>query len=198
MKKGIAFLAISIISLFVIASPSHSAEEFSADVITTTEGMRMSGKIFWKSDRLRMDVREPQQSITITRMDKKVVWSIMPEQKIYMEMPFDPKSAAESAPKEKFKGEIERKLVGSETFDGHPTKKYLITYKEGNATSKVYQWWATDINFPVKTADLNNKWVQEYRNMKIGPQPNGLFELPSGYKKMDMPQMPTFPGGFGK
>lgn len=131
MKKGIAFLAIYMVSLFLTASPSHSAEEFSADVITTSEGMRMSGKIYWKSDRFRMDLREPQQSITITRMDKKLVWSIMPEQKMYMELPFDPRSVTESAPKEKFKGEIERKLIGSETFDGHPTKKYLITTRKG-------------------------------------------------------------------
>jgi hypothetical protein len=124
--------------------------------------------------------------IMITRMDKKIAWNIMPAQKMYMEMPVDPTNA----PKTEIKGEVDRKEVGSETVDGHPTKKYLITYKNGNKTDQVYQWMATDINFPVKTADLKNKWIQEFKNIKIGSQPDSLFEPPAGYHKMEMPAMP--------
>ncbi|MEW6107707.1 MAG: DUF4412 domain-containing protein [Nitrospirota bacterium] len=185
MYKRHLTILIFLISLFCIVASSY-AFEFSADTVMTSEGHKMTGKIYAKSDRFRMEVTKPEHMITITRMDKKVVWNIMPSEKMYMEMPFDPRQA----PKTEIIGEIDRKLMGSETIDGHPTKKYLITYRDGKRTDKVYQWWATDINFPVKTADVNNHWVQEYKNIKLGSQPNSLFEVPSGYSKMNMPAMP--------
>lgn len=92
--------------------------------------------MFAKGDHSRMEMTaEGQRMITITRVDMKVVWNLMPEEKIYMEMPLNPKEP----PKTEIKGETDRKLVGSETIDGHPTKKYIITYKEGKATENVYQ-----------------------------------------------------------
>ena len=186
MHKKIVSAILAICSILMFAGLSL-AFEFSADMVMTAESHKMAGKMFSKGERFRMEMNaQGQHMITITRTDKKVVWNIMPEQKMYMEMPFNPKDA----PKTEIKGEVDRKLVGSETIDGHPTQKYLITYKEGANTEKVYQWLATDINFPVKTADLNNKWVQEFKNVKIGSQADSLFEVPAGYMKMQMPSMP--------
>ena len=136
-----------------------------------------------------MDMKAQQEDmIVITRMDKKVVWNLMPALMMYMEMPFDLRNKPMVT--EKFDGEIERKEVGSETIDGHPAKKYLITYKSGNKTDQVYQWMATDINFPVKTAAVDGSWIQEFRNIKTGSQPVSLFEIPAGYQKMEIPGMP--------
>lgn len=176
------FVLLSFVFLF---SVNASALEFSADTITTYEGVKTTGKIYYKADKFRMDVKMPEEMITITRIDKKVLWNIMPKEKMYMEMPF----TLENKPmvEEKIDGEIERKHVGDEKMNGHPTKKYLITYKSGNIKEQMYQWWATDINFPVKTSALDGSWAQEYRNIKIGPQPDSLFEIPSGYNKLQMP-----------
>jgi len=172
----------------LLISGLADAYEFSADTIFTSEGQKMTGKIFSKSDKSRMEMNtQGHQMIMISRMDKKVAWNIMPDQKMYMEMPIDPKK---HSPKTEIKGEVERKQVGTETIDGHPTNKYLVTFKEGAETMQAYQWMATDINFPIKSADINNKWVQEYKNVKMGAQPDSLFELPPGYKKMQMPTMP--------
>ncbi|MBE0427318.1 MAG: DUF4412 domain-containing protein [Nitrospirae bacterium] len=148
---------------------------------------KTTGKIYYKSDRFRMDMKSPEQMIMITRMDKKVIWNIIPAEKMYMELPFDIKNRP--MVDEKFEGEIERKQVGNEIIDGHPCKKYLITYKSDNKKHQVYQWWATDINFPVKTAATDGSWVQEYKNIKVGTQADSLFEPPKGYKKFQ------FPGG---
>lgn len=59
----------------------------------------------------------------------------MPKEKTYFEM----KTGAQQVQKEKVKGEISRKYIGSETIDGHPTKKYEITYKERKTLLKSYQ-----------------------------------------------------------
>jgi len=174
--------------VILLLSGSAMALEFSADTITTHKGNdKTKGKIYFKADRFRMDMESPQKVSMVTRMDKKIIWNIMHSERMYMEMPFDPKN--KPMVEEKFEGEIERKHVGNETIDGHPTKKYLITYKFGNEKHQVYQWWATDINFPVKNSAIDGSWVQEYKNIKIGSQPNSLFEVPVGYQKFQF-QMP--------
>lgn len=185
MLKKIFAILFSVL----LFSSTALAIEFSADMISTFRGEHQTkGKIYYKPDMFRMDIKEHQEMILITRIDKKIIWNIMPAEKMYMEMPFD----LSNKPKveEKFEGEIERKEVGRETFDGHPTIKYLITYKVDNRKEQLYQWWATDINFGVKTAAVDGSWTQEFRNVKIGSQPNSLFEVPAGYQKIQMPQMP--------
>lgn len=185
MRKKFIFLLTLAIAFLFITSSSY-AFEYSADTVFTAGGQKTYGKTYAKPDRFRMEITNPQPVITITRMDKNIVWNIMPSEKMYMEMPFDP----QTAPKTEIRGEIDRKHVGSEKIDGHPTEKYLITYKEGAKTEKIYQWWATDINFPIKSADLNDKWVQEYKNIKMGPQPDKLFEIPADYSKIQMLMTP--------
>jgi len=181
VKKFFLFL------VFVLFfSGMASAFEFSADTITTMkDGQKVAGKMYFKPDKFRMDMKTNEDMIMITRIDKKVIWNIMPKEKMYMELPFDLKNKPKV--EEKYPGEIERKEVGRETIDGHPTTKYLITYKIDDKKNQVYQWLATDIKFPIKTAGIDGAWVQEFKNIKMGSQPNSLFELPAGYKKFQMP-----------
>jgi len=176
----------------ILISGTALALELSSDFVTTHGGFTTSGKIYLTADKIRMDMDSPQKMSSITRMDKKVIWNVMHDQKSYMELPFveDRKPRVEK----KYEGEIERKLLKKETIDGHPTEKYLITFKERDKTNKVYQWWATDINFPVKTEDFNGQWKQEYRNIKMGKQDNSLFEIPAGYKKFEIPAGMMMPG----
>lgn len=176
------FAALLVVLLF---SGMALALEFSADTIITTKEVKTKGKIYFKADRFRVDMKDPMEMIVITRIDKKVIWSIMPDEKMYMEMPFDPKN--KPMVDEKIEGEIERKYIGDETIDGHPTKKYLVTFKIDNQIEKIYQWWATDINLAIKSAAVDGSWVHEFKDIKIGPQPDSLFELPAGYKKMEIP-----------
>jgi len=175
---------------FLLFSGTASALEFSADTITTYNGKsKTAGKIYYKADRFRMDMESPQKLSMITRMDKKVVWNVMHKEKTYMEMPFDLKN--KPMVEEKFEGEIERKHVGNETIDRHPTKKYMITYRLGDKKHQVYQWLATDINFPIKTSAVDGSWAQEFKNIKFGSQSNSLFEVPAGYQKFQF----QIPGG---
>ena len=181
-------LLLVLLSTFLFSSAAF-AIEFSADTVTTVkDGPAMAGKIYFKPDRFKMDMKTHEDMSMIARVDKKIMWNIMAKQKIYMEMPLDLKNRPKVD--EKFEGEIDRKEVGSETIDGHPTKKYLITFQVNDKKSQVFQWLATDIQFPVKTAAIDGSWAQEFRNIKIGPQPDSLFELPAGYEKLEMPQLP--------
>jgi hypothetical protein len=158
---------IAMLLLLLLVPCLAFAIEFSADTITTFQGQgKTNGKMFYKPDKFRMEMKMHEDMIMITRVDKKVVWNIMTGEKMYMEMPID--LSQKPKVEEKFEGEIDRKQVGTETIDGHPAKKYLITYKVDNKQEQVYQWMATDINFPVKTAALDGSWTQEFKNIKMG------------------------------
>jgi hypothetical protein len=185
MKKLIlSLLSITISLVFVYGA---AAIEFSADVINKANGqMAPTSKMYMKNKKMRMD-NKSGETYTIVRQDLDVSWVVMPKQKTYMEMK---SHKPEQIPQEKMKGEISRKLIGSETVDGHPTKKYEVTYTEGKQVLKSYQWIATDLNFPIKMMAADERWSMEYKNIKIGPQPDSLFEIPKGYQKMAMPHMP--------
>jgi outer membrane lipoprotein-sorting protein len=176
---------VVILLFFLLLAGTAAAVDFSADMVMTTKDMKSTGTIYFEPNKFRMDMHSPQKMSTITRLDKKVMWSIMPEQRMYMQMPLNLKNSP--AVEEKMNGEIDRKLVGSENVNGHPTKKYLVTYRSGDRKEQVYQWVATDINFPVRTAAVDGSWSQDYKNIKIGSQPGSLFEVPAGYKKFAMP-----------
>ena len=195
MKWVMAFVAILLVVSFGKGDgygkdvKSPVAQELSATIVSTSAGQKVTMKMYMKPNKYRTD-HEAAGSSTIFRKDLNKSWMIMKEQKTYMEMPGGKDEQIQTA-EEKVKGEVSRKKVGSETIDGHPTIKYEVTAKMGDKVVKTYQWWATDINFPVKTAAIDGSWAMEYRDIRFGKQADSLFEVPSGYKKMTIPGMPA-------
>ena len=162
------------------------AEDFSADMVSTSAQGAVKGKIYMSGEKIRMDM--PQAS-TISRMDKKIVWMLMPDQKMYMEQPLDPRMSA--SVKSKMDGEIERVSQGPEMINGRKTTKYQVTFEVQGHRESVFQWIDESIQFPVKTAAVDGTWSSEFNNISSGPQDQGLFEIPAGYNNMtaNMPDM---------
>jgi hypothetical protein len=176
------------------APKAGMAQEFSATVVSQGGGQAVISKIFIKDGKVRTEIQTAPGTYIIVRPDLSKTWTVMTASKSYMEMPIK-KELESRVPAEKVKGEISRKAVGSETIDGHPTTKYELTAKPaGEKAITSYQWWATDIHFPVKTAAVDGSWSVTYKDIKIGGQPDGLFEVPAGYAKMSIPAMPGIPG----
>jgi hypothetical protein len=171
-----------------VAPKASMPQEFSATIVSTSAGQTVTSHVYMKKDKFRTDTKMAGSS-TIVRKDINKVWMIMTAQKAYMEMPGVTEEQTQTV-EEKVKGEMSRKKIGNETIDGHPATKYEVTAKVGDNVSQIYQWWATDINFPVKTAAVDGSWSMEYKDIKTGGQPDSLFEIPSGYKKMTVPGMP--------
>ncbi len=164
------------------------AIEFSADSIHTTLGRTFKGKIYYKGDKIRIEVIDSvHRGYNIIRKDKNIMWMVMPDRKIWMEVPFDATRGIQF--EKKVKGEIDRRFIKTERINGHPTRKYEVTLRYGDNIFKVYQWIATDLDFTIKSAAIDGSWVQELRNIKIGNLPDSLFEIPSGYKKIEIPRM---------
>lgn len=172
-----------VVSLFLFSSPAM-AIEFSADMfIQPKDEEPLKGKIYVKGDKVRQEMTEEGEvQIMIIRPDKKVTWMIIPEDKTYLEMPYQ----AEDKTFEEWTAEKESKakLLGEETVSGLQSRKYE-SIEDGE---KTYFWISKKFPFPVKVEDA--EVTMEYRNIKEGSVPDSLFELPSGYEKMTMPMMP--------
>ena len=196
MKK---FLVLTALMLCVILGlPAWAAGpmsgSFSADVVTTSPAGSHTSKMFVKEGKTRMEVNGQDHEVTtIMRTDKKVIWMLMPGQKMYMEMPFDQKKADISSKMSDPEVQVDKKFLGNETVEGHPTKKYHITLtKKGKKETSGYLWEATDMNnFPVKYQTEDRQITTVWKNVKMGGVNDSLFEVPAGYKKMSMP------GGMG-
>lgn len=94
----------------------------------------------------------------------------------------------------------EGKIVGEEVVSGHKTTKYQIiaTNKRGDRAEGLI--WLTKEAIPIKldysvpekgTGKTHHTYISsELRNLRNGRQDPKLFEIPAGYRKIEM-------GGFG-
>jgi hypothetical protein len=183
MKNLMLFLFLVSASSFAAAPP----QQFSADMVMTAQGHAVTGKYAMSGDKMRMEMGAMgQTTITIARHDKKVSWVLMPAQKTYMEMkmegkgqgptPFDADANFQYTP------------AGKEIVDGHPCRKMKFTVTKGGQSFSGFHWLATDLkDLPVKWSDEAGTSVMEFKNIKMGAPPADLFEIPAGYKKMEMP-----------
>lgn len=162
------------------------AGDFSADMVSSSPQGKFTVKLYVSGDKSRMEMPE---AITVSRMDKKVVWMLMPQEMMYMEQPIDPRTVAST--QEKVAGEIERKAEGTEMINGRLTTKYRVTFEVPGRQESVFQWIDEKDHIPVKTAAVDGSWSSEFKNIKSGPQDPALFEVPTGYRKMSlgMPDM---------
>ncbi len=184
MKKLLLVIVGALIMTLALPPPA-GAFELSADMITKEGSQKQTGKLYVKGNKYRIEMKSGTE-YAIIRHDKNKSWIVIPDQKAYVEMPFDPKK--KPAIEEKQPSEVNRKLVGSETIDGRVTKKYHVTTREKGVDESFYQWVATDLNFPVRTAAVNGSWSVEYQNIKTSV-PDNLFEIPDNYEKINMPTL---------
>ena len=168
---------------------SASAFDFAADVVGQSEQGAMTGKMYAQGGNVRMEMA---QAVTITRLDKKVVWILMPSEQMYMEQPLNPRDAVMSGAARS--DEAQRQSLGPDTVDGKPTEKFQVTYAYEGTSSSVYEWIEPSLGMPIKVAAVDGSWWMEYRNVTTGPQDAALFEVPGGYQKFAMPSISFNPG----
>jgi hypothetical protein len=158
---------------------------FSADEIHAIGKQVTTEKIFVTADAIRTEgEKNGKRVISIMRLDKKVIWNLMPDQKMYMELPFMSSAEVASMAKD---AKIEKESLGSEQVGAYHCDKYRVkvTY-EGKVYTSV-EWDAKELNgFAVKKVDEKGAWATEYQNVHLGPQDPSLFEVPAGYQKFSL------------
>lgn len=128
IHRNLATLFLSGLILFTLigCQPAPTVEEFSADIVTTTPKATYTSKMFVKGQKQCLEETFMGYTIDIFRLDKKVIWTLFPEHKTYMEFPLKEVEAITFMlhdPTVK----IEKKFLANEKIDGHPTNKYHVT-----------------------------------------------------------------------
>jgi outer membrane lipoprotein-sorting protein len=177
---------------FIFFLNTGSAGEFSADMVGKSSMGIMKGKVFFKGDNFRQEMlMEGRKQITIFRKDKGVVWVLMPEQMMYLEMTAAGQQNMAPVKPEEMEKLGKRKYLGEEKVNGYICSKYSYTPNDSSSGPATY-WISKKLNFPVKmeTTGPRGKMVMEYKNIREGKVSGSLFNIPSEYRKMSMPLMP--------
>ncbi len=179
--------------LLAQAPPFTPDKQYSADeVITTKDGTSVTVKAYMDNGKMRNEMNTHGMNVvSIIRPDEKKMYSVMPAQKMVMEMPLDPEKMKAKMPSTSGDdGKFE--LVGPDMVDGAACTKYKMTSKD----NKVFFWWVKDATkAPVKMTSDDGSFTIVWKNYKAGPQDAALFEPPAGYQVMNMPSGMGMPGG---
>lgn len=199
--RAIAFVAGMLIVPAALAVV-QSKVEYSADTLLETAEVSMKGRVNYTPTRERREMTmssSGQKMIMIVRQDKKVTWTLMPAEKMYMEMALN--QSREKTDLGNYK--IEQTVVGPETVKGVSTTKNKIIMTGPNGEKMGGFMWLTKDNIMVKLDAIavdkkqKHRFKMELTNLKVGKQDPALFEVPAGYEKMGMPAIPGMPGQGG-
>lgn len=182
--------SIVVFALLVLNGVAWGAE-FSADVVQTVGGMKMAGKIYVKKEKIRTEINtQGQEMVHIMDLEDKKIITLMPSQKMYMEMKAGDEMLRPYQSGEQLAGAGSMKHLGKETVEGYSCEKYLIIYNGGKLGSSTY-WIAKKLGHPIKITSKGpqGESVTEYKNIKEGGVDDALFKPPSGYTKVPMPMM---------
>lgn len=180
MKKCFLMFVCFILSSIAWVQSCWS-EPYSADLVTVTGGHQSTSKVYVGESRLRTEATMGQvQVVTIARLDEKVVYVLLPVQKLFVEKPLreeDGVLAYVSDPNAK------RELVGTETLKGQSCDKYKIVVRD----RVLYVWINKSSHTPMMMFSPDNKTRIEWNNVQVGPQPVDLFKPPGDFQKFTTP-----------
>ena len=167
------------------------AQQFSADQTETNHGKTSHRKVYVNKTKMRYE--EPENT-SILDLDTRKVLVLIPAQHMYIESEItakdaqtikmfhsaDPEDACTAWQKLAEKPGGSCKKVGHENLNGRDTVKYEGSSPDGDSMTI---WIDPKVNYAIKIIGKNSV---EMTNIQPGSQPSSLFEVPAGYKKMDM------------
>ncbi len=173
--------------------------EYSADEYMETEEVTMQAKVYHAPGKERKDQdMAGMKQIMITRRDKGIAWTLMPEQKMYMEAKIGEAKGRNEDISDYRDYKVEQSVVGEEVVNGVKTtkSKVIVTDAKGNKFGGFM--WDTKEGIMVKmdtigkAEGIKRRMKTELKNLKIEKQDPKLFEIPSGYTKMSTPGLGDF------
>lgn len=178
-------------------------QPFSADMTSSVaKGEQATGKFYFSPPKTRMDMSSRGRDVIVINDNKTQTGIVlMPQQHMYMETHagqsnpmtqrtpkidtnFDPTNPCAARP------DVACKKVGTETVNGRSCDKWEFTDKKGGTTTS---WFDQKLHFPIKTVNADGASV-EFTNIKEGAPDASVFEVPAGYRKLDVPAMPAMGG----
>ena len=174
------------------AQLSRPQVEYSADSVMQNEEGTIEQHVYVTpaKERREMLTGSGDGSVQIFRYDSKVMWMLMPSEKMYME-----NSMGKAAAKDVSQWDFEETVMGEEVLNDMKVTKYktIATSTDGKKYGGFS--WRTKEGISLKSDLLykegneKKRMMTELKNVKIGKQDPKLFEVPEGYTKFDMAGM---------
>jgi hypothetical protein len=170
------------------AQTAVNPKSYSAESVLRSGKMEMVNRVFVGGrDRWRVEI-SGQPQVTIVRLDRKLMYTLLPAGKSYYELPMSEGEASPAFKAATPQGKVSRKVLGREQVAGRPTTKYEVSVSVPGRPARInYEWLSEELGVPIKMMAADKSWSMEYRNLKLGPQDPKLFEVPAGYKKLVLP-----------
>jgi hypothetical protein len=86
----------------------------------------------------------------------------------------------------------EMRLLGNEKVAGRTTEKWEMKVSRQQKVFRSYQWYDPQLEYAIRE-EMPGKLVRELRNIKVGPQPAHLFQVPPDYQKLQPPKQNAQP-----
>lgn len=132
-----------------------------------------------------------QRISSLFRWDSEIVWSLMHDRQMYMEIPPE-QSGWEPYEARACTGYENGEKQGEETVNGRATEKWRCTGQtmvpQGQQPVDATVWYDPELELEIKSVNDNGD-VFEIRNIAVGEQDSSMFEVPAGYQKLDMNAM---------
>jgi hypothetical protein len=172
------------------AQPSRPQVEYSADSMIQSEEGTIQQRVYAApaKERKEMLTGAGDGAVQIFRYDTKVMWMLMPSEKMYMEHSI----AGKSQGNDPSQWTYEDTVMGEETLNGMRVTKYktIATSTDGKKYGGFS--WRTREGISIKQDLLykegndKKRMLTELTNVQIGRQDPKLFEIPEGFTKLDM------------
>jgi hypothetical protein len=181
-------LLAAAVLLILSFAPASAADWLRPDVAYAATrtmqagGMTISGPVHYDGGKERFEMTmEGRQQVMIRREDKQLLYMVMPQMGMGMEMRL---GGPKAMPGARDYAELQPEEVGRETVAGEATTKYRVSAEGGTIFI-----WATDDGIPLRMEGESpeGRFVMELSDLKRGPQPAELFEVPAGIQIMAMP-----------
>jgi len=167
--------------------------EYSADSVIQNEEGTIEQHVYVTptKERKEMLTGEGDGGIQIFRYDTKVMWILMPSEKMYMEHSMTGKRQGNDPSQWTY----EDTVMGEEMLNGMKVTKFktIATSTDGKKYGGFS--WRTKEGISIKQDLLykegndKKRMLTELKNVTIGRQDPNLFEVPEGFTKFDMAGM---------
>ena len=172
---------VAVLLTAVISAPTAWSVDFVADQLTQIGDRTYRGSLFCRDNMWRIEHNSPGSvEVTIVRKDKGVMWLLSARLKRFQTLPLTQDAGLLFRPT--LGKEIAREVIGTETLDGHPATLSEVTVREGDQNIVYYQWWADDLQLPLRVARRDGAWIVHYKNIRLHRVSTQMFELPLNYQ----------------
>lgn len=155
-----------------------------------TQAQTISGRVYHAGMNERSEINMQGMQITsITRVDRGVIYSLLPGSNNYMEIAFDPTAGTNESQLDGFKIENRGKAITNGQATTHYHLPKMVT-ADGSVEADYYlsEQGAPLLSVMNITDNRGNRSTMTIKldNIHYGPQDVTLFEVPAGYTRLDI------------